>query len=93
MMLSFNLIIFAILGLYASWMAMNEDRKEKASAKTLTPELLKTFNDSYRMSQPVSSYPAELQAHAAIAHPARIRKLVAVIVVTVLISWIILVGF
>ena len=80
MTLSLNTIITVALTLYVIWMAWSEHRREKASERTLSAQQLKDFNESYSMSRPTTDYPRALQTHAKIAHRARIRKVVAVVI-------------
>ncbi|MEQ8368029.1 MAG: hypothetical protein RIB61_15125 [Roseicyclus sp.] len=88
-MLSLNALLFIGLGMAAAALSYHEDRKEKTSARSLTADQLKTFNESYSLSRPATDYPADLQTHAAIAHPARIRKIWAVIAIaTLLIAYV-----
>jgi hypothetical protein len=92
MTLSLNTIITFALSPYVIWMAWSENQREKASEKTLTAQQLKTFNDSYSMSRPTTEYPSALQPHAKIAHRARIRKVVAAVILTAVLFAFIFIG-
>ncbi len=92
MTLSFNNIITLALSLYVIWMAWSENRREKASEQTLTAEQLKEFNDIYSVTRPTTEYPAALQPHAEIAQRARIRKVVAAIILVAAVFALVFIG-
>ena len=79
MHLSFNTLILVALTLYVIWMAWSEHRKEQASTRTLSPDQLDRFNAAYAFAQPASDYDADLQPHAGVAQRARIRKVIAAV--------------
>lgn len=85
MHISFNAIISVIMAVYLIWLARSEHKKEQTSAATLTPEQLKRFDQAYAFAQPAADYPDDLQAHAAIAQRARIRKVIAAILLTAIV--------
>lgn len=84
MTLSFNAIILILLMLYALWMGYSEHRKEKASADALTDTERQRFTDTYSFGRAPEEYPDDIRAHAVLAQRARIRKVAAVVILTVI---------